>query len=109
MAPVEGPIFFEWLSEARARQLHGQWVTVRLRIDSLSREYRGFTLHDCLNRDDLHRAVWFLGQPEIDATRPLTVRGRLFVIPHKPSVINGTAFEGFTEIRLTEATPTHSR
>jgi hypothetical protein len=38
----------------------------------------------------------------IDEAKPMTVRGRLAMIRHKPSVIGQAAFEEFTEIRLME-------
>jgi hypothetical protein len=39
----------------------------------------------------------------LDETKTITVRAKLRVIRHRPTVINGTPVEGFTEFRLLNA------
>jgi hypothetical protein len=77
-------------------------VTAVVRVDKVPLTWDGLTLVGVEDQDDgTERTAVLRGEHfDIDQGRRLVVTGRLLVIDHPPTVINGTAFPGFTEIRV---------
>jgi hypothetical protein len=103
------PLLFDTISPKAAAALHGQRVTITftpaLPAYTWGKGKRLVTVADPADIDDVERSVFLKGNRMLDADESrerLTVRGTLRVIYHPPSVINGTTFEGFTEVRVEE-------
>lgn len=99
-----GPIQLNQLPPAVLRTLDGKRLTFRILLASASESIRGLTVYECLADDDVHCTVWLVGDVEPDESKPLLVRAKARLMQHAATVIDGTAFEGFAELRLTEAT-----
>lgn len=104
-ARTHGPLDLGRLPVADARRLNGRevWVLVTAETPPWTHSGRaiiGFAPDD----DGTERTASLDGSAEDHDLREgdrLSVVGRLDVIDHKPVVINGVRFPGFTEVRVT--------
>jgi hypothetical protein len=77
-------------------------VTALVRVDKPPLTWDGLTLIGTGDQDDGAERGAVLTGEHLDV-RPggrLVVTGRLLVIDHPPCMINGTAFPGYSEIRI---------
>lgn len=102
---VRAPEGLHKLTVTKAAWRQGQPVTLQVIIDSRPMEHKGHTLYDAagFGADGIHRTVWFKGEPAIDPEKPVVVQGRLLVIWHATTVIQGERFPGFWELRMVDA------
>jgi hypothetical protein len=96
------PLPLHAITLERDRQLHGQTVTALVRVDKPPLTWDGLTLIGCEDQEDGAERGAVLTGEHLDVRQGgrLVVTGRLLVIDHQPSTINGTAFPGFTEVRV---------
>lgn len=80
-------------------------MTFRVVLDSRGSESDGNMHYGCTGTDGVERSVWFRGDPGIDPTRPLIVRGQLVIHWHRQNEIKGQRFKGFWEMRIVDAVP----
>ena len=81
----------------------GQWITTQVFINTAEDELDGRTFYGCRSDDAISRSVCFKGFIDLNETIPHVVLGRLRVIYHSPTTIDGESYEGFTEYRLEQA------
>lgn len=96
------------LTLKEAEQLNGRLVVAQLTVTTPATTGGNgknlVTIVDTDGPDGAERSVYLRGNRLYDADRgaKLVVIGRLRVVRHPPSIINGVAFSGFTEIRVEE-------
>lgn len=81
----------------------GQWVTVKLTVNTAEDEIEGKTFYGCNSDDPTCRSVCFRTYINLDERFPHLVTGKLRVIHHPPMFHEDGIFEGFVEYRLEKA------
>lgn len=99
----QGAIDLAALSSSQALELHGQWIRVRIAIDSAESTLDGPSVFECQSKDHVSRTVCFGADQEMDQEKPFEVQGRFAVIHHVQTFIDGVPFPGFVEYRITLA------
>jgi hypothetical protein len=99
----QGSIDLAALSPSEALRLSGQWLRVRISIDSVDSSLEGPSVYECRTSDHVSRTACFCPEQEIDERKPFEVEGRFIVIHHARTFIDGVPFTGFVEYRVTEA------
>jgi hypothetical protein len=96
------PLPLQAFTVGRARELHGSTVTALGRVDKPPLTWDGLTLIGTAGPGDgTERGAVLTGERfDIRQGGRLVVTGRLLAIDHPTSTINGTAFPGFTAIRV---------
>jgi hypothetical protein len=96
------PLPLHAVTVERARELRGSTVTALVRVDAPPLTWDGLTLIGTGGSDDGTERGGVLTGEHLDVRQGgrLIVTGRLLVIDHPPGAINGTAFPGFTEVRI---------
>jgi hypothetical protein len=91
------------LPPAGAVRLQGRREQYRVRLDSAGAEVGGRLVYEVVVRDpDALGTVWLMMGHRVDDV--MTVEAELRVVYQRPAVgARGTAFVGFTELRLVEA------
>ena len=102
IALLATPVDLNALSPADALKLDGLPVLASVEVVNPPDALDGVTFFgDDTNPDGWSRTVHLTGDQNIEQGERVTVVGRLRVLPHPPTVIDGTAFPGFAEVRVT--------
>lgn len=81
----------------------GQWITVRLTVNTAEDEIEGRTFYGCNSNDRICRSVCFRTYIDLDERFSHLVTGKLRVIHHTLAVYDDQVYEGFVEYRLEKA------
>lgn len=97
--PVPHAIPFEEITG----DVDGQWVTVKLTVNTAEDEIDVKTFYGCNSDDPTCRSVCFRKYIDLDERFPHLVTGKLRVIHHPPMFHDDGIFDGFMEYRLEKA------
>ena len=99
--PLSLPL--ESLSLGDAVQLAGRRVALTAKFTAPSYEWNGYTIVGCADHPDgIERGAMLVGERLIAADERILVVGKLKVVQHAPTVVNGVAVPVWSEIVVVE-------
>lgn len=96
------PVELGTITVADARQLSGHLVSATFVVGCPPDTQDETTVIGC-EAGGVERTAFVAKNWRLDAGDEVTVEGELRVIQHPPSIINGTKFPGFVEVRILDA------
>ena len=97
------PIALDELSLPDAVAESGRRVVVSVQFDKPAYEWNGYTIVGCADHPDgIERGAMLVGERLIAADERILVVGKLKVVQHAPTVVNGVAVPVWSEIVVVE-------